>query len=68
MICPACNKPIGGFHKTPNGFHRDCFMHWEEGYKRAIEWCNNENVIAGYPTPLELYKRRFENHIRRSNE
>jgi hypothetical protein len=58
MICPACNKIIGRFHKTPNGFHRDCFKHWWEGYKTAIRFCNNENTIAGHLCPGELYRQR----------
>jgi hypothetical protein len=58
MICPACNKLIGRFHKTPNGFHRDCFEHWEKGYTKAMEFCNNENKIAGFPLPDQLYIKR----------
>jgi len=58
-ICPACNKPIGRFHKTSNGFHRDCFEHWLKGYDCAVKFCNEENRIAGYLTPFELYKNRF---------
>jgi hypothetical protein len=58
MICPACNKPIGRFHNTPNGFHRDCSIHWEKGYKCAIQFCSEENRIAKLPSPTELYKKR----------
>ncbi len=58
MICPACDKLIGRFHKTPNGFHRDCFKHWDRGYTKALRFCNEENKIAGYPDAMHLYWKR----------
>jgi hypothetical protein len=58
MICPACYKPIGKFHKTTNGFHRDCFKHWSEGYNVAIMFCTEENYRAGYLSPMDLYRDR----------
>jgi hypothetical protein len=58
MFCPACERPIGRFHRTPNGFHRDCFKHWLVGYNVAAKFCEEENRMAGYPAPAELYRRR----------
>jgi len=58
MICPACNKKIGNFHKTPNGFHRDCFAKWVKGYNTAMTFCNSELKFAGIDSIGVLYRKR----------
>ena len=60
MICPACNKRIGRFHKTPNGLHRDCFIHWEKGYRVAMRFIDEELRIAHLPSINKLYRERNE--------
>ena len=58
MSCPACGKRIGNFHRTPNGFHRDCFIHWEKGYIIAMKVADKELKLAGLPLVMELYTKR----------
>ena len=59
MICPACDKEIGAFHRTPNGFHRDCYKHWQRGYDTCARFCKEETELAGLTDPFELYKQRM---------
>lgn len=63
IICPACNKFIGKFHKTSNGFHRDCFKHWEKGYETAMRFADNELQIKKLPSIMELYNERMKYEV-----
>ena len=65
MYCVGCNKKIRFWHKIGinSSWHRDCWINWDRGYKVALKFCSEENRIAGFPGPFDLYKKRMKHEV-----
>ena len=66
--CTACDDLIWFWQKTKANtkvgyagekqyWHRCCWTSWENGYRRALNFCTEVNRANKLPEPMELYHR-----------
>ena len=60
--CIACLTAIWPWQKKGynSSWHYTCMVANNKGYRAAMDFCNNENRIAGYELPGVLYANRMK--------
>ena len=70
MKCAGCLEKVKWWHRKrkysvdnfgkikDKNWHRRCWIAWKQGHLSAWHTAEQENVLAGLPTPSELYKKR----------